>query len=80
MTNVWIEKLTALSALPLGIRTIASNGPSNWISCTTKFVQRGNHIVGHSIFDVYVNSVLICSTPYLEFAIDRFENPEKVQE
>lgn len=78
--NPWIEKLTAPSALPLGISTVASYGPDNWVSCTTKFVHKGNHIIGHSMFGVYIAGVLICQTPHLEFAIARFENPDRVQE
>lgn len=75
----WIAKLTAPSALPMGIATIASRD-HDWISCTTQFVQRNNHVVGESVFRVYINGAHICTTPHLEVAVSRFENPTLVQE
>jgi hypothetical protein len=77
----WLKKLTDPTALPLGIATIVWGEKNNdYISCTTKFVERGNHIVGESIFRVHINGEHICTTPHLEFALSRFENPSEVTE
>ena len=80
MTTDWLKKLTDPSALPMGIATVAWSEGNDWISCTTKFVQRDNHVIGESTFRVYINGQHICTTPHLEFALSRFEKPELVTE
>lgn len=63
--------------------------PDKYIHGETTFHYDGIHLVPRTIFRVYIekfNNVyerehdLICTTPHLEFALSRFENPELVTE
>lgn len=75
-----IDNLIGADKLPLGTITIIDQEAPNWISCTTRFVQRGIHIVGESQFRVYIDRQLICLTPYLDYAVKVFEQPELITE